>query len=245
MKRFTETDKWRDHWFRSLSAQAKLLWGYLTDNCDKIGLFELNLNIASQDCGIKIEQSHMAELSDRVQWVSKTRVFIPKFIRFQYGELKSACPPHRTIIKLVEEHGLVRVGLDYAYPATEKVESKPVAAIPKPIKVKKTVERNLLLDTLASVGGRDIEQMTPSAWGGVAKALSDIKAVFPSVTPDEIARRANNYERSWIGIELTPHSLAKYWDKFDTAKIQTNGRVQNVDHNKLQENLTINPQNIA
>lgn len=116
MKRLTDANKWSDPWFRRLSCRAKQLWIYLLDHCDNIGLVEVDLSLISSDCGQKIDQSHVAELCDRVQAVNENRLFIPKFIRFQYGELNQSCPPHRTIIKAVELHGLVKSGLDYHYP---------------------------------------------------------------------------------------------------------------------------------
>lgn len=116
MKRFTETNKWRDPWFRKLTSPAKQLWEYLRDNCDAIGLIDVDFTLVSADCGQKITQSHMAELGDRVQQVSESKFFLTKFITFQYGELKASCPPHRTIIKLVESHGLVKSAFNYSYP---------------------------------------------------------------------------------------------------------------------------------
>lgn len=116
MKRFTDTDKWRDPWFRNLTSAAKQLWGYLLDQCDKIGLVQIDFALASADCGQKINKIHLGELGDRIQDCGNGKHFIPKFIYFQYGELTESCPPHRPVINLVDLHGLVRVGLAYRYP---------------------------------------------------------------------------------------------------------------------------------
>ncbi len=43
MKRFTETNKWRDPWFQALSHGEKLLFLYLIDNCDNAGFYEENV----------------------------------------------------------------------------------------------------------------------------------------------------------------------------------------------------------
>lgn len=116
MKRFTETTKWRDPWFRKLSPAAKLLWQYMCDNCIQIGLIDLDLEAASFDIGQKITDKHVGELASRLQTVGNGKFFIPKFIGFQYGTLTNACPPHRTILKLVSEHQLSVSELGYQYP---------------------------------------------------------------------------------------------------------------------------------
>lgn len=116
MKRFTETNKWRDTWFRKLSGTAKFLLIYLFDNCDAVGLIEIDLKLVSDDIGFRVEEKHLAELGDRVQALEGNRFFLPKFISFQYGELTPLCPPHRSILKLVQQHGLEKQGLLYSYP---------------------------------------------------------------------------------------------------------------------------------
>ena len=117
MKRFTDTDKWRDPWFRKLSSPAKQLWLYLCDHCDMAGMVEIDYQLATIDCGQEITEKHLQELGDRVISSPNTpKLLIPKFVHFQFGELSNTCPPHRSIIKLVESYGLVRVGLEYRYP---------------------------------------------------------------------------------------------------------------------------------
>ncbi len=116
MKRFTETNKWRDPWFRRLTSTAKLLWEYLTDNCDAIGLVEIDMKLLSEDLGCKVTAAHLSEFGDRLQSVTQNKFFLPKFIGFQYGELSDKCPPHKTIIRLIEIHQLRREGLIYLHP---------------------------------------------------------------------------------------------------------------------------------
>ena len=116
MKRFTETTKWRDPWFRRLSPAAKLLWQYLTDNCSCIGLIDLDLEAARFDIGQAIHEKHLSELSDRVQALGNGKFFIPKFIPFQYGELSTACPAHKPILKAIEQHQLSIGQKGYQYP---------------------------------------------------------------------------------------------------------------------------------
>jgi hypothetical protein len=71
--------------------------------------------------------------------------------------------------------------------------------------------RNELLDALATVGGGKPEEIVPSKWSGIAKALSDIKAVCPDLTIDELQRRARNYRSHYPEAALTPFALASHW----------------------------------
>lgn len=49
--RFTDTDKWRDPWFRALPSNEKLLFNFLCDNCDLAGFYEVDIPMISfQTC---------------------------------------------------------------------------------------------------------------------------------------------------------------------------------------------------
>ena len=87
MKRFTDTLKWSDPWFRRLSHQGKLLWFYLV------------------------------ELKDRVQLLDDGKIFLPKFIPFQYGTLSENCVPHKKVIEAAKFHSLTQTFKGYAYPS--------------------------------------------------------------------------------------------------------------------------------
>lgn len=85
----------------------------------------------------------------------------------------------------------------------------------RPFKPRAPRQRSELLDTLASLDGSDPLQVTNSAWSGIAKALSEIKEVWPGVTPQEICRRAGNYARHFQDATISPHALAKHWARCD------------------------------
>jgi hypothetical protein len=134
VKRFTETNKWSDPWFRKLSGQSKLLWDYVCDHCDIIGLIEIDLELVSHDCGMKITDQHLKELASRMQVLGRGKFFLTKFIEFQYGKLSGACKPHQRIIALIETHGITRNGLGYIYPGEGRMPPElvdPEFEIPK------------------------------------------------------------------------------------------------------------------
>lgn len=106
MKRFTDTAKWNDPWFMGLSPTAKLLWVYLCDHCDNAGVIQPNEKLAAFQIGSKITTAHYFELGDRLLELSPGKMLIPKFIRFQFGVISPASPVHRSVLKIVEHHGL-------------------------------------------------------------------------------------------------------------------------------------------
>lgn len=87
-----------------------------------------------------------------------------------------------------------------------KAEGTPSSAAPQ----KPARKRDPRLDWLAQMGGANLNEVTPSCWSKLAKALSDIRSVAPDVTVDELARRAKNLELKW-NFQPTAMALAKNW----------------------------------
>lgn len=106
MKRFTETTKWADPWFRRLSPHAKLLWQWLLDNCDHAGVIALDLELASFHIGYPMGIDTLSELGERVRKLDAEKYFMPKFIEFQYSKLSKECKAHRPVFQSIEKHGL-------------------------------------------------------------------------------------------------------------------------------------------
>lgn len=129
------------------------------------------------------------------------------------GALPTAAPPRRAEIIQKERKELKELD-PCAVSASPPVASKSSPISQKPITPK---PRNELLDALASLDGSAPEQITGSAWSGIGKALSEIKAVCVDVTPDEIRRRADNYAIHFRDAAISPHALAKHWARCDRA----------------------------
>lgn len=106
MKRFTETQKWEDPWFRRLSPAAKLLWDWLTCKCDPAGVIDFDAEFATFQIGLPISDKNVTELGDRVSRLKNGKLLINRFVEFQYGTLSDACPAHKPIFKALTAHGL-------------------------------------------------------------------------------------------------------------------------------------------
>lgn len=89
-------------------------------------------------------------------------------------------------------------------------DAKPIAGDSESEPAKPKRARNPLMDWIAQMGGAKLEEVTPTAWGGIRKVLSEIQSVTPDVTPDELARRSKNLELKW-GFPPTATALAKHW----------------------------------
>lgn len=110
-KRFVDTDIWtQNKWFRKLDPKFKLLWFYLITNCDSVGVWEEDMELASfiirEDYDIEkvleIFKNQIKVVNGGKKW------WIVDFCNFQYGQLKDNPnnKPHTSYINLLKKHGL-------------------------------------------------------------------------------------------------------------------------------------------
>lgn len=105
MKRFTETEKWRDPWFRKLSPKAKLAFIYICENCDNAGVWSGDTELADFTIGYPIPWKEVLEsFGDRIMVLPGGEWLVLKFVEFQFGALSEACKPHLQVIRLIEKH---------------------------------------------------------------------------------------------------------------------------------------------
>lgn len=109
----TVTEKWSDPWFLKLTPQSKLVFDYLCDNCDHVGIWKVNYESLRYCCGFSEKvnvEKHIEELNevarkigeeDKVEWMpGKKSVWVCNFIKVQYGgmlHVKSSM--HRTLFR--------------------------------------------------------------------------------------------------------------------------------------------------
>ena len=114
MKRFTETLKWSDPWFRKLDPKLKLLWFWIVDNCDHAGVIDLDLEMASFHIGYEYPLDTLSDtllkFDGRVEKLECGKYRVVKFIPFQFGELSADCKAHRPIFQSLEKHQIKGYG---------------------------------------------------------------------------------------------------------------------------------------
>ena len=222
-KRFFDTEMVLRPWYRSLTPRLKALWVFMLARCDLAGVIDMDWGLASFAIGEPVSASDIAAMDGNVVVLESGRIFIPGFVAFQYGELSEASRPHISVLKTLSIHGIPYPidikGLPKGIQTLkdkdkDKAKAKDQAKEPP---VKKPRERNLLLDALSTCeGGPD--GITPPTWSKIAKALSDIRAASPDVTPDEILRRIANYRTHFPECACTATAMSSHWATCATAK---------------------------
>jgi hypothetical protein len=107
MKRFTETAKWSDPFFRQLSPVDKLAFIYALDNCDNAGVWQPDPQLAEFQIGATLDlDKFRATLGDRVRLLPNGKWYFTRFLRYQYVTFSEASAPHQSIIRLLYSHGI-------------------------------------------------------------------------------------------------------------------------------------------
>jgi hypothetical protein len=107
-KRFTDTDKWKKSFIKSLPTEYKLFWLYLLDDCNHAGIWHVELEVAQARLGIQLSiekirgffKERIVEFDGGAKW------FIPDFITFQYGSLRTGTNVHNSIIQELDKYNL-------------------------------------------------------------------------------------------------------------------------------------------
>lgn len=109
-KRFTDTDKWKKPFIRSLKAPYKLLWFYIVDDCDTAGIWEADFDVAQVKIGEKIDpKTAIKQLGKNIIEIDNgNKWFIPSFIEFQYPNgLSYTNKAHAGAIRNLQKFGLI------------------------------------------------------------------------------------------------------------------------------------------
>ena len=127
-KRFRDTGVWKKKWIRELNPDMKLFWFYILDNTDHAGIWDVDIELASFQIGVKLDEVRILKVFHRKIFPLKDgKWFIPKFIDYQYGQLNEANRAHLSVINILKKYGLLNKGLPRALKqakAVPKVKSK-------------------------------------------------------------------------------------------------------------------------
>jgi hypothetical protein len=105
-KRFTDTTKWRNEWFRTLPDRAKLAWVYLCDECDKAGIMKIDWGLATFQLRFKVSPSIFKNwFGSKIHFLSDDRILIVQFFEFQYSQSKDTWSAKVEARKVLENLG--------------------------------------------------------------------------------------------------------------------------------------------
>ena len=106
-KRFTDSEKFSDIWYRKLPILQKVMYEYLIAECNHAGILEkFDIELMSFKIGADVQKSDFDVLGDRVQFLSDSVIYLTKFCKFQYGILNPQNKVHNSVIKELNKWGL-------------------------------------------------------------------------------------------------------------------------------------------
>lgn len=107
-KRFTDTHKWRNEWFRTLPVEARLAWIYLCDECESHGVIKLDYGLAAFQLGFSIEREKLIYwFGNKIYFIDEEKLLILGFFEFQYGESKDSWTAKIRAQEKIENLGFV------------------------------------------------------------------------------------------------------------------------------------------
>jgi len=107
-KRYTDTDIYNREWYHELEVKHKAFWDYICRTCNHVGIWNVNMRLASFliNCDYTKEEV-LAVFGNRIIILEEDKWFLPKFIKFQYGEnLNPNNNVHKSVISLIEKYEL-------------------------------------------------------------------------------------------------------------------------------------------
>ncbi len=216
-KRFTDTEKWKKPFIRSLKAPYKLLWLYICDDCDHSGIWQVDLEVAEIRIGEKLDQQKAIQyFAEKIIPLDNgTKWFIPSFIEFQYPSgLSENNKAHTGIIKNLERY-------------KEQIDNyKPLIS---PLQGDKdmVMDKVMVKDKVKVMVTMPFESEEFINYWEMWKEFKRKQFKFTYATPQseqaslkDLVKLSGGNER--IALEIIEQSMAKGWKGFFILKNETN-----------------------
>lgn len=183
-KRFTETAKWTDRWFRRLSPNEKLLFLWLVDNCDNAGFWEVDLDLAAEQTGIsKRAISGAYQGLNRAYLEHEGFIWIIRFVKVQGNwPLNAENNAHKQILAIFNDRSnwgvdFIQVGAGWKNDSTEKRGSLGASQPPRYSNskgnVKVLVEKGGVGENIAKVLFSEVVLLTPDEHAKLVTAFGE------------------------------------------------------------------------
>jgi len=105
-KRFTDSKKWKNSWFRNLTSEQKLTWIYLCDECEFYGVIKIDYELACFQLNFKIDAQKIKEwFKNKCFFIDHDKILIVPFFEFQYGSSKDSWSAKQKAIEKLNSFG--------------------------------------------------------------------------------------------------------------------------------------------
>ncbi len=220
-KRFTDSDKYKDPWFRKLPPALKALWYFLLDSCDYVGVWKVDFEEAEHLIGCPVPwPDALPQFDGRVVAIDGGKKWmVAKFIPFQYGPLGSSFM-HGNIVRGLKAHGIdpapfLSQGLPKAYPSLDQGLSKGCSTLKEKEKDREkdsisgesegapssrhSPHEDVWKPEILKAGGKIYGRDGALSWQGVINAfpLPKIIAMMARMAPAEAADPIRVRDRLW------------------------------------------------
>lgn len=238
-KRFTATDKWDDPWFGSLSITEKLFWTYLCDKCDHAGIWQVNWPLVNFHIpGYTFDPLPFA---GRIVVLSPQKLYLPKFVTFQYGQLNPDNRTHQSVIRILAKEG---ASTDLVSPllgakGTDKGTGKVIKDVEVDVRKESEKTKRFTPPTPTEVaqyakdiGFTDLDSHSfcdfyeAKGWVVGKSPMKDWKAAVRTWRKNNFGgnhAHSNNASRGYIGTETTPGKYAALAENRDDAEEDRDG----------------------
>ncbi len=134
-KRFTDTEIWDQDWYIDLPNKYKLLWNYIKDKCDNVGIWRPNISVLQKIIGEPLNLKEFSSFincsKERIKELPSGRWWLKDFFVFQYGNTFSPTSAvHKGALKQLVSNGVHPnevLGLDIGF--LQNIDFKQVKEI--------------------------------------------------------------------------------------------------------------------
>lgn len=212
-KRFTDSGKFRDNWYRKLSPKHKCLWEYMLAECSIAGILEVDCDAMSFHIGDEITPEDVSILAIKFHWLTEEKIFIPNFIKFQQKELSENNKAHKNIIQTLEEYG-IPLSLDMTdFQSPIEGASKPLSR-GTGIGIGKSISKGKNKKSLNMENNKGLkpDEICDDLWNDFLKVRKAKKAPMTETALKLLISQAK--KANWTLEEALQECVARNWQTF-------------------------------
>jgi len=224
-KRFTDTEKWKKPFIRGLQGPYKLLWFYILDDCDHAGIWQIDMEVACIRIGENVTlDGAMDAFGDHIFLIDSSKLFVPDFITFQYGELKEVNRMHASVISILKKFNLYDPKQGAAKPLVSPFQGAKDKDKDKDKVKDKEQYKDKVKETRAEIIFPFDSPQFKTAWGAWITYRGEIKKPYKSDMAIQAALKKLSEHPEEVAIKMIEESISNQWQGiFEIKKTGNNG----------------------